>query len=31
MKLLIFVQIYQKKKEVPYMEMSDDNDQKGKE
>ena len=29
--LLLFVQTYQKKKEVPYLEMSRDNDQKRKE
>ena len=29
--LLLYVQTYQKKKEVPYMEMSCDNDQKWKE
>ena len=29
--LLLFVQTYQKRKEVPYMEMSRDNDKKRKE
>ena len=28
--LLLFIQTYQKRKEVPYMEMSRDNDQKSK-
>ena len=30
-KLLLFVQAYQKRKEVPYIEMSRDNNQKRKE